>query len=93
MNSKTLLAVLVLGLFCSFGLSFRFEVDSKEPVCITENLPKNQELVSQILVDPEAKNFAITVMHLNDKGKLVGSKKVKTYNMRDVYVHNEGSLG
>lgn len=46
--------------------------------------------MSQILVDSEAKNFNIKVMHMNDKGKLVGSQSVKTYNMRDVYVHNEG---
>ena len=32
----------------------------------------------------------ITVMHMNEKGKLVGTQKVKTYNTRDVYVHNEG---
>lgn len=72
-------------------LAFRFEVGRNEPVCITEHLPKNQELVSQILVDPAASNFMITVMHMNEKGKMVGSQKVKTYNMRDIYVHNEGN--
>lgn len=89
-QSERLVKVLGLILLVAFGQAFRFEVNNKSPVCIVEHLPKNQELVSQILVDPEAKNFAITVMHMNQKGKLVGSQKVKTYNSRDVYVHNEG---
>ena len=81
-----------MGLFLLVAATraFRFEVSSKAPVCIVEHLPKNQELVSQILVAPEAQNFSITVMHMNEKGKLVGSQKIRTYNSRDVYVHNEG---
>jgi hypothetical protein len=90
---KDLRIVLSVLFLCSLSQAFRFEVSNKVPVCITEHLPKNQELVSQILVDSEAKNFMISVMHLNEKGKLVGSQKVKTYNMRDVYVHNEGKVG
>ena len=90
--NKGLSLLLIASLTLTSVAAFRFEVTNKAPICIVENLPKNQELVSQIMVDPEAKNFAITVMHLNEKGKLVGSQKVKTYNMRDVYVHNEGRL-
>lgn len=79
-----------LLLLSSSVFAFRFEVTNKNPVCITEHLPKGQELVSQVIVDEKATNFAITVMHLNNQSKLIGSQKVKTYNMRDVYVHNEG---
>lgn len=92
MRSKSdLILVASLALLITNSWAFRFEISNKGPVCITEHLPKNQELVSQILVDEEAKNFAVKVMHMNDKGKLVGSQTIKTYNMRDVYVHSEGT--
>jgi emp24/gp25L/p24 family/GOLD len=44
------------------------------------------------LVDSEAKNFAIDIFHMTEKGKLVLSQKIKTFNSRDVYVHNESSV-
>lgn len=48
--------------------------------------------MSEVIVDIEAKDFAIDVFHLNQNGTLVGTQKVRTYNMRDTYLHNEGKI-
>ena len=90
-SSKAVLLVATIVLLLSASIAFRFEVTNKAQVCITEHLPKNQELVTQILVDENAKNFALKVFHMSEKGKLVLSQTVKTYNMKDIFVHQEGT--
>jgi hypothetical protein len=81
---------LVLILFAQVVTSVRFLVNSKQEVCIYENLPKNEALATQILVDSNAKDFELVVLHLNDKGKTIDSTKTRLYNDLNVFVHQEG---
>ena len=80
-----------LILFAQAVTSVRFLISSKQEVCIYENLPKNEALATQILVDSNAKNFELVVLHLNDKGKTIDSTKTRLYNDLNVFVHQEGT--
>lgn len=71
--------------------SVRFLISSKQEVCIYENLPKNEALATQILVDISAKDFEIVVLHMNDKGKTIETSKTKLYNDLNLFVHQEGT--
>lgn len=70
--------------------AIKFLVSREQEVCIYENLPKNEELVTQIIVDPEARDFDLTVLHLNEKGRTIDQKSTKLHNSLDVTVHQEG---
>ena len=82
----------LLGLILTSVQSVKFLVSREQEVCIYENLPKNEELVTQIIVDSEARDFEITVLHLNEKGRTIDQKSTKLHNSMDVTVHQEGSL-
>lgn len=47
--------------------------------------------MTQIIVDKDAKDFQLTILHMNSKGKLISSSVTSLYNSRDVFVHQEGT--
>lgn len=82
---------LLFGILLASVQSVKFLVSREQEVCIYENLPKNEELVTQIIVEPEASDFEITVLHLNEKGRTIDKKSTKLHNSMDITVHQEGS--
>ena len=87
----TLLVVCLLALLAPHQ-SIRFLISREQDICIYENLPKNEELVTQIIVDKSAKNFNITITHLNDKMKVIERGSTLLYNHRDIFIHQEGRI-
>lgn len=55
-----------------------------------ENLPPNEELVTQIIVEKDSPPFNLTVLHMNAKGKTISQRNIVLHNSRDVFVHDEG---
>jgi hypothetical protein len=45
--------------------------------------------VTQVIVDKDARDFRIDVIHMNDKGTVIGSTNSILHNSRDVFVHEE----
>ncbi len=82
---------LALIILAEAVMSVRFLISSKQEVCIYENLPKNEALATQILVDSNAKDFEIVVLHMNNKGKTIDSTKTRLYNDLNIFVHQEGT--
>ncbi len=42
-----------------------------------------------MIVDKDAKDFRVDVIHMNDKGTVIGTTSTILYNSRDVFVHHE----
>ena len=82
--------VILVSLLSTQVLSLRFLINKQQHTCLWEHLPKNQELVTQIIVDSSTKDFEVMVLHLNEKGKLLDTRVVRTYNSRDIFTHFEG---
>lgn len=45
--------------------------------------------MTQVIVDKDARDFKIDVIHMNDKGSVIGSTNTILHNSRDVFVHDE----
>ena len=87
-----LVLAVVAGCLLQASFAIKFLVSKEQEVCIYEHLPRNEELTTQIIVDSEAKDFELQVIHMNEKGKTIESKKVIIHNSLDVVVHQEGSI-
>lgn len=45
--------------------------------------------MTQIIVEKDAKDFRLDVIHMNNKGKVLETRRVETYNSRDTFVSHE----
>ena len=87
-------SIMVLSAIMILGnvVCVRFLIDNKHEVCIYENLPKNEALATQVLVDLDAKDFELIILHMDQEGKTLDSSKVRLYNDLNVFVHHEGRM-
>ena len=87
-------SIMVLSAIMILGnvVGVRFLIDNKHEVCIYENLPKNEALATQVLVDLDAKDFELIILHMDQEGKTLDSSKVRLYNDLNVFVHHEGRM-
>lgn len=85
-------AIYILTILIAATQAIKFIINKDQEVCIYENLPKNEELVTQIIVDKEYKDFELTILHLNEKGRTIDQRTTSLHNSLDVTVHQEGRM-
>ena len=49
-----------------------------------------QVLLTQVLVDPEEKDFQLMLVHMTEKGKVISTHDVILHNSMDRFVHTVG---
>lgn len=84
-----IVSVVFISCFLTNSQSVRFLVSKDQEVCLYENLPKNEALKTQVIVEEGAKDFEIQIIHLNEKGKTIESRKTLALNSLDTIVHQE----
>lgn len=90
-NIHEMRILLIIATMVAASQAIKFLVNRDQEVCIYESLPQNEELVTQIIVDKEDKDFELTILHLNEKGRTIDQRTTKLHNSLDVTVHQEGS--
>ena len=45
-----------------------------------------------MIVDKDAKDFQLFMIHINEKGKIIETKKTSLHNFMDTFVHHEGKF-